>query len=322
MNRRFAAPGLVAGVFVALFFVTAAPAAAQVGTLKGKVVDAEGKPVANVDLVFEFEGELSLRLTGKTNDKGEWQRAGLSATGTWSIIAKKDALGGVARRVSVATGGITEAPNIVIKAGGATAAPTSVDWAKQAEIAKAIAEADTAMAAQDFDTAILKLTEVAGKIEKCVACYLRLGDVYIKKTDPNGAEQSYLKAIEMDPNSADAYDSLATLYNQQRKLDEAAKASAKAIELRGASGVADPTSAFNAGVIFWNGSKIKEAKEQFSKAIALQPTMAEAHYYLGMCLINEGNIPQAKASLEEYLKLAPTGTNAPTAKAILDSLPK
>ena len=280
---------------------------------------ASQSPASN--LVFEFEGELSLRLTGRTDAKGEWQRAGLSATGTWSILAKKDALNGVARRVTVATGGITEAPPIVLRA-GAVAAATEVNRARQAEIQKAITEADAAVAAQDFDTAIAKLTEVAGKIEKCVACYLRMGDVYIKKTDLSGAEKSFLKAVEVDPTSADAYDSLATLYNQQRRLDEASTASSKAIELRGASGVVDPTSAFNAGVIFWNGSKIKEAKEQFTKAIALQPTMAEAHYYLGMCLINEGNIPQAKASLEEYLKLAPTGTNAPTAKAILESLPK
>ena len=38
-----------------------------------------------------------------------------------------------------------------------------------------------------------------------------------------------------------------------------------------------------------------------------------------MVLINEGKVPEAKKSLAEYLKLAPTGPNAATAKAIIDT---
>ena len=56
MNRRFAAPGLVAGVFAALLLATAAPASAQVGTLKGKVVDGEGKPVPGVESRLRIRG--------------------------------------------------------------------------------------------------------------------------------------------------------------------------------------------------------------------------------------------------------------------------
>ncbi len=38
-----------------------------------------------------------------------------------------------------------------------------------------------------------------------------------------------------------------------------------------------------------------------------------------MVLINEGKVAEAKKSLAEYLKLAPTGPNAATAKAIIDT---
>ena len=117
------------------------------------------------------------------------------------------------------------------------------------------------------------------------------------------------------------YDALANLYNGQRKFDQAGQMSQKAMAIRGASGgPADATSLFNAGVIFWNQSKIAEAKEQFQKAIQLKPDMAEAQYYYGMCLVNEGNVADAKAALQKYLQLAPTGPNAATAKSILDTM--
>ena len=44
--------------------------------------------------------------------------------------------------------------------------------------------------------------------------------------------------------------------------------------------------------------------------------MADAHYWLGMANLNQGAMADAKRT-SEYLKLAPTGPNAESAKAIL-----
>jgi hypothetical protein len=41
-----------------------------------------------------------------------------------------------------------------------------------------------------------------------------------------------------------------------------------------------------------------------------------------MVLVNEGNLPAAATELEEYLKLAPDGPQAPTAKALLAQIKK
>ena len=69
---------------------------------------------------------------------------------------------------------------------------------------------------------------------------------------------------------------------------------------------------FNQGVILWNAGKIAEAKKQFEGAIAANPNHAEAHYQLGMALVNEGNLAGAATEFETYLKLAPDGPNAAT----------
>jgi Flp pilus assembly protein TadD len=79
---------------------------------------------------------------------------------------------------------------------------------------------------------------------------------------------------------------------------------------------------FNQGVILWNAGKIPEAKKQFEGAIAANPNHAEAHYQLGMALVNEGNLPGAATEFDTYLKLAPTGPNAATAKGILATIKK
>ena len=113
------------------------------------------------------------------------------------------------------------------------------------------------------------------------------------------------------------------LYNSQKKFAEAGEASAKASELRGASGGGgDATSLYNAGAIFVNQGKMVEAQAEFEKAIQADPTMAEAHYQLAMTLINQGKVGEAVKALEQYLSLNPTGPNAQTAKDMLPELQK
>jgi tetratricopeptide (TPR) repeat protein len=321
MIRRFSALSVVAGLCMSALVLAATPAYAQLGSLTGKVLDEAGKPVPDADVQLDFNGEQNFHFTVKTDKNGNWTRAGLIAVGgRWNITAKKGGLTGTLSNVEVALGGAKPVPDIVLRS-GAAAAGTAGDAKKNAEAKKVLEEANAALAANNYDVAIAKLTEATTKVDKCTECFLRLGDVYTKKTEFDKAEAAYKQALTLDEKSADAYDGLAILYNTTKKFDEAGKASAKAIELRAASGgPVDANAAYNAGVIFWNQGKIPEAKEQFSKAVQANPTMAEAQYYYGMCLVNEGKVAEAKTALETYLKLAPSGPNAPTAKSILDSM--
>ena len=75
-------------------------------------------------------------------------------------------------------------------------------------------------------------------------------------------------------------------------------------------------------MILWNGGKIPEAKKQFEAAIKADPNHAESHYQLGMALLNENALQQAVPEFETYLKLAPEGPNAATAKAMVAQLKK
>jgi len=321
-------PVVVACVLAVAATVLATPAYAQMGSLKGKVVDAEGKPVADAELVFEYEGGYTLKMTAKTNAKGEWVRSGMQATseGVWNITVTKGDLG-ARTRAKASIGETIEVPTITVRPGGAKA--TSAADTKAADAARAaataadkyITQANAAMTANNFDAAITALTSAIQTVPTCAPCYGKLGDAYLKKEDLGNAEKSYLKAVEMDPKLASVYDMLASLYNQQKKFEDAGKMSAKANEVRAASGGGgDAGSLFNAGVIAWNSGKMDDAQSNFEKAIALDPNMAEAYYQLGMVYVNQNKLPEAKKALETYVAKAPTGKNIETAKAVLTQL--
>jgi tetratricopeptide (TPR) repeat protein len=322
-------PNMILGAIFALVVGIASPAYAQLGSLKGRVVDEAGKPVPDAELAFDYTGELNYHYTGKTDSKGEWTRAGLYAVGgRWTVTAKKGNLSGFAANVEVPLSAVKEVGDIVIRAGGATptggmsAAEAEARNKQAAELKKLFDEVNAALSSNSYDVAITKLTEAAGKVERCASCYARLGDVYTKQNDLAKAEEAYKQAVTFDEKSAEAWDGLAIVYNSQKKFEEAGKASARATELRGASGGGDATSAFNSGAILVNQGKMAEAQAQFQRAIQLDPKMAEAHYQLGMTLINQGKMGEAVKALETYLQLAPTGPNAQTAKDMLPELKK
>ena len=72
----------------------------------------------------------------------------------------------------------------------------------------------------------------------------------------------------------------------------------------------------------WNAGKYAEAKEQFEAAVKADPTMAMAHYQLGMANLNLGKIPEARAAFEGYLTADPNGAKAAEVKTFLTQLPK
>ena len=322
MKRQWSI-GILIGACVALILATAAPASAQLGSLQGRVVDESGAPVADAEVVFEFQGGIPVKFTGKTNQNGEWIRAGLQAVGRWNITASKDGATGFANNVEISLGSASRVPDIVIRRGGAMSAADEAARAKEAAALKTLfAEVNAALTANDFDTAVIKLNEAAEKVPTCSECHVQLGDIHSRRKQNEQAEAAFKKGLELDPKSAAAWDGLAALYNSTNRLDLAADAAAKAAEIHGASGGGDATSAYNTGAIMMNSGKIAEAKAQFLRAIQLDPKMAEAHFQLGMTFINEGNVGEAIKSLEQYLSIAPTGPNAQMAKDMLPELKK
>jgi tetratricopeptide (TPR) repeat protein len=306
----------------------AAPASAQTGQVKGKVVDAKGQPVENAKITL-LNQQTNRSLETKTNKKGEYIQVGLSP-GKYRITAAKDNLSDTVD-VNISLEMATH--DFTLGAGRGGGGGMSKE-----EIAKAKAAAESATKTFNegvalsnegkSDEAIAKFNEVLAAMPNCVECYANIGTVHTRSKKYEEAEAAFKKAIELKPDFAEAYNGLANLYNAQKKFDLAAEASKKAMDLNAASGGGaagaaaggSASSVFNQGVILWNAQKIPEAKAQFEAAVKLDPNMADAHYWLGMALLNGGDMAGAKPKFETYLKLAPTGQYAETAKSIVASI--
>jgi Flp pilus assembly protein TadD len=317
MNGRYGLLFLFAAMLAAMSY--ARPAAAQDGSILGSVVDAQGKPIEGATVTIELT-DSGRRFNTKTDKKGEFTQIGLVG-GNYTITVEKDGLKGSLTRRLQGGGRQNRLPPLTLSAG-------TPGGAAGAELQKIFTEGVEADKAGNHDEAIAKFQKAIEISAKCSDCFYNMGLAQAAKKDYAGAETSFKKAIEVKPDSAEAYSGLANIYNAQRKFDDAAAASAKASQLAGAPGAAaaggggSADAMFNQGVILWNSGKIADAKKQFEGAIAANPNHAEAHYQLGMALVNEGNLKGAGAEFETYLKLAPSGPNAAQAKAMAAQLPK
>jgi len=314
------------GAVVLGLTVFAAVGAAQTGRIKGRVVDANNKPVEGATVVLENK-EMNRKLTTKTDRRGEYSH--FLPPGPYIVTVTKDNLSQTLEtRVSLDEREL----NFELRPGGGgnvSEADRKKMEADRAAITAAFTEGVNLSNGGKFDEAIAKFNEVIAKIPNCTECYTNIGAIHMRKKDYAAAEAAYKKATEVTPGSAEAYMGLANVYNAQQKFPEATAANEQAQKLLAASGApgapsggANAGAVFNQGVIAWNAGKIPDAQKLFEQAVSIDPKLADAHYWLGMAKVNQGNLPDAAKSFEEYLKLDASGQYAEQAKSMLAAIKK
>lgn len=135
-------------------------------------------------------------------------------------------------------------------------------------------DAVAATLSRNFKTAIEKyslIASAAGVGEKSPA-YVDLGRAYEKNEDLDRAIESYVKATQLDPQSAAAFLRAGILYGRRQQLPKANDAFAKA--------------------------------EDIYQAMSNQEGLAEVHYQMGSLLARIRKLPEAKEHLERSLAMS------------------
>ena len=70
----------------------------------------------------------------------------------------------------------------------------------------------------------------------------------------------------------------------------------------------------NAGIVFLNKKNPTGAWEQFDKAVKMKPEDPDGYFYRGSPRCKLKKKAEAKADLQKYVDLAPTGPRPPTRK--------
>jgi tetratricopeptide (TPR) repeat protein len=305
---------------VLLLAAFAVPAFAQTGQLKGKVVDAQNKPVGDAKITM-LAVETNRKMETKTSSNGEWRQIGLPP-GNYTVTAEKN---GMSQSFDVRLGIETKEVNFSLQPGGAGGQMNAEQAKKEAArvegIKAAFAQGAELTNAGKYDEAIAKFNEVLTSVPKCAECYLNIGGIQARKQDWAKAEEAYKKALELNPDSVEAYNGLASIYNAQKKFTEAQAMSAEASK-RGAAtgGGGNAESLYNQGVIAWNANDFPKAQELFAAAVKANEKHAESHFMLGQAYLNLGKLPEAAKEFETYTKIAPDGPNAEKAKSNYEML--
>lgn len=329
---------LLGAVCLALLVLSPVPAGAQIanyGAVMGKVTDEKNEPIVGAEVEIKAL-EAGGHCTVKTDKHGEYLCTGLYP-GRYEITVKSPKFSGK-RQVQI-SGGIYGDP-------GANTFRNRYDFhfaaetRQSAEAAKKQQEEfetikagfDRALAfnrAGKYEEALVELQPVLEKDPSQWVVHAQLGVAYAGLNRLEEAAASYQKAIELNPTEPALYNNLGQVYVKMNRLEDARKQFETAAQLdpEGAA-----TNYYNLGVTFYNKGDLKSAIEPLRKSTELDPSRADAFYWLGVCLystaetkIEGGEVktilpPGTRESFERYLALDPNGKYASDAKAMLEAM--
>src|SRR5262245_52292885 len=101
---------LIAGALLLGLALVGAPAQAQTGTARGKVVDAEGQPVPDAKVLMEFQGGVTRKYETKTGKKGDYTQVGMYP-GMYKITVTKEGFQGTFVEHRIGLGDPTQVPD-------------------------------------------------------------------------------------------------------------------------------------------------------------------------------------------------------------------
>ena len=301
------------GLFViaaALLLSLAAPALAQRGAIRGKISDPDGNPVPDVQvsIVLLDGGGQPIRI--KTNDKGEFIRAGIPVQ-MYRVSFELEGWEPLQAMVTVSNGGqsfINE-----------TLHPLPEGVLSQAQADRANGHQQAAQDAfqdGDFGRAVTEWQGFLELLPNEAPAYFNLAAAHEGLQDLPAAIEAYERAYALDDSLLDAIMAVGDLHGRQKEWEQALQAFDRAMELVEGNAV----NLFNYAVYASNAGKIALADEFYGKAAEADPEFAPAHLQIGMARARVEDREGAIAAFERFLELDPDGAQAVMVQEILDQL--
>ena len=306
-----------------LLGVSVVPGFAQdTGSIRGTVVDQEGRPVGGANVVVSQLDDVRGRFQVETTGGGEYQQETLAA-GLYSVTAAKDELGGALFRVRVRPGRIVSVNFILEPVHRVETWLT--ERGEREVLVSTFAAGVEASRARDYETAIEQFTQAIELSPTCLECNFNLAVAYTEVERFADAEVAFKRVLEITPDYSAAYYGLASLYRKQGREEEAGAARGEANRLaleRLAAGRAQAEDAVDRGVTFLNAGNVADARQRFEEAMRVHPGFAPAHYWLGVALLeSEAADPAAAANaFRSYLQLTQDGEYVEQAREHLSSV--
>lgn len=214
--------------------------------------------------------------------------------------------------------------------------------AAQKDFAALVQQANSAMSAKDWQMAVTLLQQLIAIDPNNWQFYANLGDAEFNLNQFDQARDAYGKGVAAaeaittvdpknpatDPDRRKAGEVKMLTGEGQADLKLQKNSDAIDAYTKAAALAPSGTAYYNLCALQFNAGNSKGALDACEKAIAADPMLADAYYIKGSVLLADATVTNGKVSapngtvdaFNKYLQLAPNGSHAASAKAILQSL--
>jgi Tfp pilus assembly protein PilF/peroxiredoxin len=154
---------------------------------------------------------------------------------------------------------------------------------------------------QGFDAPAVAVFERVAKLDPTAITLYNLGTLYMKRGNPLGARAAFERALEMQPEYADASNTLGALLAQSGEVPAAIERFRAALQARSDF----PDALNNLGFALSQTGQPAQALELYQKALALQPGFPEALNNVGIFFGRQGDLDQARAYFQQAVAQRP-----------------
>jgi tetratricopeptide (TPR) repeat protein len=286
--------------------------------ISGRVTDPEGNPIegATIVLTFVMDGD---KTEVTTDDDGRFNKGGLGR-GNWNVDVSAPGYIPQAMSATLSEDVRLKPLQIVLTPGEAPAGGGGgVGFSK--ELGDAVKEANVFFDAGDMAAAYAAFNQILQEFspEDDPLVYM----VNLNAANAAYAMQDYPRAIghyqavlAEDPDNTDAHLGVANAHMMNRDID----AAMAEIEKINVSDISDPVVFYNIGSLLFDQGQSAEAATYYELALQRNPNFADAHMQLALCMIQQGQMDEAKPHLEKVIELDPDSPNAALAQDFLNSL--
>ncbi len=298
----------------------AAGAAQEAGTVRGRVLDQDGRPVAGAQVVVRRFGGGGDDRTLETTADGAYARSDVTA-GLYTVTAGKDELNSDMFRIRVRAGRTVEV-NLALAAGRRDGAWIAELGDREAA-SRAFAAGLAANRAADYATAVAQFARAVERRPDCTECSYNLAVAYADLERFADAEAAFRQVLQIAPDYTAAHYGLASIYARQGRTADAAAARGEATRLalaQLAERRRELQEELEQGIARLDAGDVAGARAAFESLLRQDSSFPATHYWLAVSLLRSNDPDRAARALRRYLRLDGSGEHAARAREELARL--
>ena len=310
-------------LMLAALCVGALPAAGQprLERVSGTVTNDRGEPVAGATVVAENREATPHMFMSATDGSGTFVIVGMQR-GTWNFSVSAPGYLLSTRQAKINRESSGPSVKLVLKRGlGAAEGPAMVTPLTGVDITKlqtALQNADTLLAAGQYDQAIAAYRDIQRKLPVLTLVNLQIGNALRMKKDYDRAVEAYRQALVANPDHELTMEAIGALEVERGRLDaaeEVLSASARRPQPgRGTlCGLGDVKAA--------KGER-DAAESWYRKCAAADPAWVKPVLRLGLLSAERQDVDSAVNFLEQAIRMAPGSPEAAQAGRVLREIKK